>query len=247
MKIHVLLRFYEELNDFLSIEKRKREFTARSDDSTTVKHLIESLGIPHCEVDLILVNGRSVSFSYVLKNSDRISVYPKFESFDISTISKLRGIPLRNPLFILDVHLGRLAGFLRLLGFDARYRNDYSDIQIVRLSLEEGRTILTRDRELLKIKQVTRGYWVRSVDPETQLKEVIRRFELTTLINPFSICLTCNSQLEKIDKKKIRGKISPKTYAQYNEFSICGGCGKIYWKGSHYRSMIRFISENGYI
>ena len=119
-------RFYEELNDFLPKEKRKKRFEHNFIDRASVKDVIESFGVPHTEVDLIIVNGESKNFSYIINDGDDISVYPVFESIDISNLQKLRPEPLREPKFILDVHLGTLARYLRMLGFDTNYRNDYA-------------------------------------------------------------------------------------------------------------------------
>src|SRR3989338_9144205 len=110
-------RFYEELNDFLPPERRKTTFTREFRNRASVKDMIEALGVPHTEVDLILVNGASVDFSYLVQDGDRISVYPMFESFDIRPLVHLRPRPLREPKFVLDTHLGKLAVYLRLLGF----------------------------------------------------------------------------------------------------------------------------------
>lgn len=243
MNILVSIRFYEELNDFLPLERRKQEFSLSVKGSPSVKHLTESLGVPHTAVDLILVNGKSVPFTYTLQDGDLISVYPAFEAFDISTVSKLREKPLRTLKFILDIHLGKLSKYLRLLGFDSLYRNDYKDREIVNLSLADNRIILTRDKGLLKIKEVVRGYWVRNTNPERQLKEILKRFDLKTLITPFSICMMCNGKIERIDKKEIRERIDQPIFSRFDEFFFCKDCGKIYWKGSHYKSMIKFIDK----
>ena len=178
MKISVSIRFYEELNDFLSPEKRKTEFKVSLKDRPSIKKLIESLGVPHREVDLILINGRSVPFSFLLRDQDRISVYPMFEAFDISTVTKLRDKPLRKPKFILDTDLGELANYLRDFGFDALYRNDYAKSHIVDRSIVEKRTILTKSRKLLLRKGVVRGYRVKSIKPSKQFDEIIRHFDL---------------------------------------------------------------------
>ena len=242
-KISVYIRFYEELNDFLTPDRRKQEFAVSVKGSPSVRHLIESLGIPHAEVDLILVNGRSALFSYPVKDKDRISVYPVFETFDISTVSKLRKKPLRTPKFILDVHLGRLSKYLRILGFDAYYRNDCRDRRIVDLSIKENRIILTRDKELLKIKEVMRGYWVRHTEPEKQLAEILDHFNLYNLAAPFSRCICCNSIIELKSKKELDKKICPKILSRFDEFHFCPKCGKLYWKGSHYKRMKKFINR----
>lgn len=178
MKKSVSIRFYEELNEFLGPEKRKKEFKASLTDASSVKDLIKSLGVPPTEVDLILVNGQSVSFAYTPQNGDRISIFPVFETFDISKITRLRPKPLRNPKFILDADLGELAEIMRIFGFDAVYRSDYKKHDIVNLSLAENRTILTRNRELLLSKEVVRGYLVKHTNLTRQFQEVINHFDL---------------------------------------------------------------------
>jgi len=178
MKKSVSIRFYEELNDFLAPEKCKKEFKVSLTVASSVKDLIKSLGVPPTEVDLILVNGQSVHFTYTPQNGDRISVFPVFETFDISKITRLRQKPLRNPKFILDADLGELAEITRIFGFDAVYRSDYKKHDIVDLSLAENRTILTRNRELLLSKEVVRGYLVKHTNPARQFDEVINHFDL---------------------------------------------------------------------
>jgi uncharacterized protein len=235
------IRFYEELNDFLPKEKRKIRFVHNYIDRTSVKDLIESLGIPHTEVDLILVNGKSVGFDYLINDEDDISVYPVFEAFDISNVQHLRPKPLRKPKFICDVHLGRLARYLRMMGFDAYYKNDLSDEEIVKISLKDKRAILTKDRGILKRNEVTHGYFIRATKVEEQVKEVIRRFNLQKEIKEFTRCLECNTELTKIAKEKIAGKLPQKVNQSQEEFFSCPGCGKLYWKGTHYQKMLAFI------
>ena len=152
----------------------------------------------------------------------------------------------RTPMFILDVHLGKLAKLMRLLGFDTLYENHYDDIQIVEIAVSEKRTILTRDTGLLKRKEVTRGYFVRNIHAEKQLKEMILRFDLKHLIKPFSRCLICNNLLRPIPKKDILNRIPPKVKLFQNDFFICNSCNKIYWKGTHYKRMMKIvdISQN---
>lgn len=236
-------RFYEELNDFLPQNRRKKRFVHNFIDRTSVKDMIESLGIPHTEVDLILVNGASVDFSYLVKDGDDISVYPVFESLDITNTQHLRPKPLRNPKFVLDVHLGTLAKYMRMLGFDTLYKNNYNDEEIVDISLREKRTILTRDRGLLKRADVTHGYWIRENKTENQLIEVINRFDLKKLIRELSRCLLCNSKLIKISKDKVLDLVPKKVKEYQNEFYLCEHCNKIYWKGSHYNKMKGIIDK----
>lgn len=230
-------RFYEELNDFLPARWRKKDVTHGFSGRPSVKDMIEGLGVPHVEVDLILVNGRSVGFDHPVRDGDRISVYPVFESLDIAPLVRLRPRPLRQSRFILDVHLGKLARALRLLGFDARYRNDLADPEIVRIAAEEARIILTRDRRLLKCGEVTRGYWVRSTRPENQVREILERFDLRSQARPFTRCMMCNGMLEAVDKHDVAHQLQPRTERYYDTFYRCGNCDGIYWEGSHFHAL----------
>jgi len=236
-------RFYEELNDFLPPERRKKEFDYTFREHPAVKDPIEALGVPHTEVDLILVNGKSVAFDYQLQDSDRVSVYPVFESLDISPLVRLRPGPLRHPAFVLDVHLGKLARLLRMLGFDTDYRNDFSDPELVRISTEEQRTLLTRDRRLFFFRAVSRGYWLRHTDPEKQLREVLDRFDLYTQIEPFRRCIVCNGPLQKVEKAAVLDQLEPLTRRYYRLFRQCATCRKIYWRGTHFHHMNRMLNK----
>jgi len=231
------LRFYEELNDFLPAAKKKIRFEHKFSGTPSVKDLIESLGIPHTEIDLILVNGKSTDFNRKINDGDDISVYPVFESVDIKEVQHLRENTLRIPKFILDVHLGKLARYLRMLGFDALYRNNYSDDEIVSISGMEARTILTKDKGILKHNKVNRGYYVRNSNPEEQLSEVVLRFDLNKSINEFTRCLECNTILKKIEKNEVADRIPEKVKEKQTDFYICNSCNKIYWPGSHYNKM----------
>lgn len=239
----VSIRFYAELNDFLPPEKRFKTFTVNIFGAPTVKDVIESLGVPHPEIDLILVDNNPVAFEHHLEGKERVAVYPVFELFNIGAVNRLRAEPLRNPRFILDVNLGKLARKLRMLGFDSLYDNGYDDRQIIAIAKESCRIILTRDVELLKHGQVQRGYWVRSTDSETQIEEVITKFDLFESIKSFSICLDCNGTIQEASKAEIYDSLPEQTRQSFNEFFRCLSCGKIYWKGSHYEHMMRFIRK----
>jgi uncharacterized protein with PIN domain len=238
---NVWFRFYEELNDFLPSSKRKTLFEYTFKGNPSIKDAIEALGIPHVEVDMIIVNGKPVDFSYKIKSEDQISVYPVFESLDISGVSNLREKPLRVTKFILDVHLGRLSKYLRLCGFDTVFNINLNDNEIIDLSLKEHRIILTRDRGLLKNKLVTHGYWIRSTNPIGQVREVLKRFDLRNTLHPFTRCMECNGMLADILKEEIFNELPPRTRDFYDGFKKCRGCGKIYWEGSHYERMKKFI------
>jgi len=242
---HITIRVYEELNDFLHYSRRKKPFVITFIGKRTIKDIIESLGIPHTEIDLILANGESVTFNYYPSDKDYISVYPVFESLDIRNVTRLRPLPLREPKFVLDVHLGTLAHYLRMTGFDSYYRNDLADDEIIRISLTNQRIILTRDLPLLKNGKVTHGYFVRETNPRKQLREVIQRFDLRKQVNPFSRCMDCNGMIEDIDKELIKDSVKAKTLMHISEFYRCRSCGKVYWKGSHYDKMLGLIREFG--
>jgi uncharacterized protein with PIN domain len=239
----VSIRFYAELGEFLPASRRQLAFAHPVKDHVSVKDLIESLGVPHTEVDLILVHGESVDFSYHVQDGDHISVYPVFESFDLAPLLHVRPQPLREPRFVLDTHLGKLAGYLRLLGFDTLYRNDYGDPQLVQISHQKSRILLTRDRGVLKHRLVTHGYYVWGTDPRRQVVEVLRRFDLAGAITPFRRCMRCNGLLEPVAKDRVTDRLLPKTRQYYDEFQQCLGCGRIYWKGSHHERMLRFVES----
>jgi uncharacterized protein with PIN domain len=239
----IQLRFYEELNDFLAPALRKVEFPNRFTRRTSVKDMIESFGVPHTEVDIILVNGKSVDFSCIVQDGDHISVYPVFESLDISPLLRLRPAPLRSPAFVLDSNLGRLARYLRLLGFDCLYQNNYDDSTVASIADQQQRIVLTRDRALLQRKIITRGYFVREVRPRDQVKEVLARLDLYRLITPFSRCTRCNGNLQAVDKQAVETRLEPKTRKYFHTFRICTDCGQIYWQGSHHARSLRLIDE----
>ncbi len=233
MKV-AMFRFYAELNDFLPSEKRGHAFAHEFSGRPRVKDTIESLGVPHVEVDVILANGRSVDFTYRLQASDRISVYPVFESLDVTPLVRLRAQPLRHTAFIADVHLRRLAHYLRLLGLDTLHSGDYTDAKIVAIAEDEKRIILTRDRALLKHGAVMHGYWVRSTDPIEQAGEVLDRFDLRGQVKPFSRCPSCNGEIAPVSKGEVYDRIPPRTALWQDDYFVCGGCGKLYWRGTHF-------------
>jgi uncharacterized protein with PIN domain/sulfur carrier protein ThiS len=235
-------RIYAELNEYLREDLRYKPSAFSFDSSATVGDALTSLGVPDSNVDLVLVNGVSVDCSYVLKDGDRVSVYPVFELFDISGLVRIRSRPLRDPRFVLDVHLGKLAYYMRMLGLDVLYRNDYRDEQLIQLSVTQRRTLLSKDRELLESDLVTRKYMVRSTHPNEQVQEVLERFDLYGCVKPLERCLRCNTILEPIEKESIVHRLPPMVAGAFNEFRHCPDCTRIYWKGSHYTRMESFIN-----
>ena len=238
-------RFYAELNDFLAPERRFTEFAWDFLDIATVKDRIEAFGVPHTEVDLVLVNGVSRGFDWRVQDGDHISVYPVFEAFDIAGVTRLRPEPLREPRFVLDIHLGKLAAYLRMAGFDTLYRNCYSDAELAAISSRERRTLLTRDVGLLKRSEVTHGYFVRETAPRRQLAEVVKRFDLRRLLHPFTRCMRCNGVLQAASKEDVAAGLPERTGRLYEEFARCPECRRVYWKGGHYRRMQKIFEDLG--
>ena len=234
---HAEFRFYEELNDFLAEGLRKREFTVEVDRARSVKDAIESVGVPHTEVDLILVDGRSVGFAHLLRGGERVAVYPMFEALDISPITRLRPRALRDPRFVADGHLGKLARHLRMAGFDTLWSGDWDDDEIVRLSLVQGRTILTRDKAMLRRGEVERGYFVRATESEAQLAEVVRALQLESSIAAFTRCRECNVPLEDVPREAVLARLPEKVRDSYDRFKRCPGCERVYWEGTHFARM----------
>lgn len=230
-------RFYEELNDFLAPDHRRHAFEARCARAATVKHMIEALGVPHTEVELVLVNGESVGFERPLRHGDRVSVYPRFETFDVTPLLRVRAAPLRVTRFIADAHLGGLARLLRLTGFDTLYDNHCDDAEIVAIAGREGRIVLTRDRELLKRRELTHGCFIHALQPERQAAELFARLDLARSARPFSLCLQCNAPLHPIAKAEIAQRLPPDVRARHDRFSTCDRCRRVFWEGSHWKRM----------
>lgn len=239
-------RFYEELNDFLAPNLRKRTFDHDFDGTPSVKDRIEALGVPHTEVDLILVDGKSIGFGHRLHGGERVAVYPVFESFEIGEVTRLRPAPLREPRFILDVHLGRLAAYLRLLGFDSLYRDHIDDETIIEIAVNERRIVLTRDTGLLKNGRVTHGAFIHATRPLKQVREVVGRFQLDSRIRPFSRCMKCNGTLESVATGKIRpGEVPDDVRTRFRSLKRCRHCRRFYWKGGHFERMRRRLDAIG--
>jgi uncharacterized protein with PIN domain len=240
-RVHAEFRFYEELNDFLPGERRKRDFDIEVDRARSVKDAIESAGVPHTEVDLILVDGVSVDFAHVLRGGERVSVYPMFELIDISPVVRLRPRPLRDPRFVADGHLRSLARHLRMIGFDTLWDNAWDDDEIVSLAAMQRRTILTRDKGMLRRGEVERGYFVRATRTEAQLAEVLRALQLEPLVQPFTRCRECNTPLEDVPKAAVLARLPDKVRDHYERFKRCPGCERVYWEGTHYEQMRKIV------
>lgn len=227
-------RFYEELNDFLAPERRRREFTVPCARAATTKHMIEALGIPHTEVELILLNGASVGFDALLHEGDRVAVYPKFEAFDVTPLLRVREQPLRETRFVADTHLGSLARLLRMMGFDTLHDNAFADDEIERIAAAQGRIVLTRDRDLLKRRSITHGCYVHALRAPQQLREVFERLQLARSARPFTLCPGCNAALQSVAKAQVEAGLPPSVRERYQQFGTCHVCGRVFWEGDHW-------------
>jgi uncharacterized protein with PIN domain len=230
--------FHGALKDFRPSQERELPAVLSFQPGQTCKHLIESLGAPHTEVQQVLVNGVEVDLSYQVGDGDRVEVHPaaKGQLWE-KDASRLR--------FVLDNHLGKLAVYLRMLGFDALYRNNYDDEALAEICEQQERILLTRDRRLLMRSQVQRGYWLHSKTPRLQVLEVAQRYGLLPHIRPFYRCMGCNTPLQPVEKEAVLHRLEPLTRRYFDEFRICPGCDRVYWKGSHYQRMSRFLEEIG--
>lgn len=225
----ITLIFHGRLKDFLCDHPLGDSVVFTFTQKTALKHVVEVLGVPHPEVGRVELNGQVIGLEYAVEDGNTIHIHPYEPSVDEYTAS--------GPSFVLDNHLGKLADYLRLLGFDVVYARDWPDEQIAGYAHEQHRILLTRDRGLLKRKIVSQGYCVRADDPREQLAEVVALFRLGNYVTPFQRCPRCNGKLASVDKDQIVDQLLPLTRKYYNEFTQCQNCGKIYWKGSHFEHM----------
>jgi uncharacterized protein with PIN domain len=237
------ITFLDELNNFLPRGMKDQVLNHEFKGNPSIKHIIESLGVPHTEIGQILVNDQSVNFSHQVHSGNTIIVYPASPEVDHLSGLFQTGKLTIEPCFILDNHLGKLAKYLRILGVDTLYENNYHDNQLEQIAVEYTRILLTRDRQLLMRKTIRYGYAVHSLIPDEQMIEVIRRFGLTKLLNPFHRCLQCNTTLDSVPKEDILPRLEPLTKKYFHEFHICSKCDRVYWKGSHYDRMVKLISK----
>ena len=235
------IRCYAELNDFLPLPRRQRSFPYAFTVPGSVKDALESLGVPHPEIDLITVNGEPAGFERLLAAGDRVAAFPRFRRLDVSPISPIHLPPPAEARFALDGHLGRLARHLRLLGFDATHRPQTGDAELAAVAATEDRILLTRDLDLLKRAVVRRGYRVRSTHPTEQVVEVVRQFDLGGRLDPFTRCLPCGRTLAPAGAAEVAGRVPPGVAARHTEYRSCPGCGRVYWAGSHHRRLTALV------
>lgn len=232
-EIRVTIQFYGDLTAIIPGNRKTSILERTIPEPTSVKDLIEACGVPHTEIDLILIDGRPVDFSFLIKKDGQIRVYPVFYDLDIPENVRLQKRFISSPRFLVDVNLGKLARYLRMAGFDSAYSNNADDDELILQMQNEKRVLLTRDRKLLMHKVVKTGYWPRSDLPAEQFNEVLTRFDLFDEVNPYSRCINCNGVLKTVSKKDVIDQLEPLTKKHFNRFSQCPECGQIYWAGSH--------------
>jgi len=223
--------FHGRLKDFLKHDQSEGMIVVTFRGQQSIKHLAESLGVPHPEIGRVQVNGQDGGMNDITQDEDLVEIHPV-----------KKGCPIE-PRFVLDCHLGRLTAHLRMLGFDCLYENDFNDPTIRDIAVLDERILLTRDRRLLMRKVIQHGYCLRSLNPLEQLKEILEHFELKNRISPFHRCIRCNHPLEAVEKQTIYERLEPLTNKYFDEFQICPGCKQIYWKGSHYEKMQNMIEK----
>ena len=232
-----LFRFHDELGELLAAERRGRAFAIPIDRARSVKDAIESVGVPHTEVDLVVVDGAAVGLGHLLRGGEAVEVHPRLDSALFPGAAALKPPMAGAPLFVADTHLGKLARHLRMAGFDCAWDNAWDDDEIAAIAGVRAAAILTRDKGLLMRREVARGRFVRATESEAQLAEVVKAFGLAPLMRPFTRCRECNVALEEVSRESVLGRLPPKVRELYTSFKRCPGCERVYWEGSHYARM----------
>jgi uncharacterized protein len=235
------LTFHGDLDFFL--RSKSTRFVERIlSERRSIKDAIESCGVPHTEVDLILINREPVGFSRVLEGDAEIEVYPMVaERCTFFPQNRLQSSNIQQ--FVADDHLGKLVRDLRLLGLDILYDSAAEDRQLLDLVTASTRALLTHDRRLLMHAVVRHGCYLRSQQPLAQTAEVLRRFDLAGALAPFSRCLRCNAKLAAVEKAEVLGQLEPLTKIYYDDFRRCTACAQVYWRGSHHAKLQARVAE----
>jgi uncharacterized protein with PIN domain len=238
----VVVRAYGKLNDFLPRAERQAAVTVTTEPGASVKDIVERLGIPHPEIDLLIADGEPVGFDFAPPHRCRVAVFPRFHALDVDGVTRVRPVDRPPMRFVLDGHLGKLAKYLRLLGLDATCPRGATDDVLAQESASEGRVLLTRDVGLLKRRIVSHGYFVRGTLPRRQVVEVLRQFGPLP-VKPFSRCLRCNGELRDATKGEVEAVLPPRTREQVDRFLLCGSCRQVYWKGAHWARLSAFVER----
>ncbi|MCL4561370.1 MAG: Mut7-C ubiquitin/RNAse domain-containing protein [Chloroflexi bacterium] len=238
-----VVTFHPELVEILPRRRRSARQICPFEGRPSAKHMIESLGVPHTEIGAVKANGREVDLGYLVQDGDEIEVLPA-RAVEAGLLPEKAKVGKDNALrFVADTHLGKLATYLRMLGFDTLYEAAAGDEELAHISSQTDRVLLTRDRGLLKRKAITRGFCIVQSDPQEQIATVLKHFALSVAAQPFQRCLRCNSLLETVDKADVLAELPQDTQKYYHEFRRCPGCGQVYWQGSHYQRMQKFVAR----
>jgi uncharacterized protein len=246
-KIHSMaaqISFYGSLNFFLGPGPNPRVLPI-APHARQLKDTIESYGVPHCEVDQVLINGIPCAFQERLKRGDSIEVFPVDEEPNADLPSRVRPPPLDVPKFVVDCNLGKLNSLMRALGFDCYYENDIPDNKAVEVAVRDQRILLTKDVRLLMRAVLTYGYCVRSTWPANQIREVITRYQLWPQARLLSRCIDCNLETVEVPKEDVWDRLEPLTKRYYDRFFICPNCNKIFWRGSHFKKIREWHDQLG--
>lgn len=229
----IIISFAPELRSLAAAARRGGPTAFVTDGSATLGHVVESLGVPLTEVGSLLVDGRAQPVSYVPRQGERVEVRP------VERPQQVPGAPLR---FLLDVHLGTLARRLRLLGVDAAYESeDIGDPELASRSAAQRRVLLSRDRGLLRRREIWAGGFVYSDRPGEQLRDVLGRF--APRLAPWTRCTACNGELAEADKEAVRERLEGGTRRTYDVFAQCTNCGRVYWRGAHHAQLEAIVDE----
>jgi uncharacterized protein with PIN domain len=218
-----------ELQMFLRPARRGGPVPVPLDGTSSLGHLVESLGVPLTEVGRLLVNGQPATPGYRPQPADVLHA---------ETVRRPQR--LAEARFVLDVHLGALARRLRLVGLDTQYSNDADDATLVGQANAAHRVLLTQDRGLLHRRRLWLGAYVRGARPDDQLRDVLDRF--APPLAPWTRCPACNGVLAPAAKSAVDPVLPPGTRRSYQAFSRCAGCGRVYWRGAHSRRLDRIIA-----
>jgi uncharacterized protein len=237
------IRLYAELDELVTAHQRRRVHTVDVGGGRSVKDAIESLGVPHTEVELVLVDGEPVQFDHRLVGGSRAAVYPHFTRLGPDDADRAGPGPPHEVRFVADGHVAALARYLRLLGFDTLCEQEWHDPELAVVATRDHRVLLTRDRGLLKRKAIEYGVLVWSDDPETQLIDIVRRLGLAEQIRPFTRCMACNGRLEDVDKRDVAALLEPGTREHVDHFRRCRSCGRVYWRGTHHARLTELVDR----
>ncbi|MFF3288392.1 Mut7-C RNAse domain-containing protein [Streptomyces sp. NPDC003023] len=222
-----------ELRLFVPSDYRQGRRPLATDGSSTLGHVVESLGVPLTEAGTLLVDGSQVSVSHIPGDGEHVEVC------GVDRPQRIPGAPLR---FLLDVHLGTLARRLRLLGVDAAYENeDIGDPALATYSARERRVLLSRDRGLLRRRELWAGAYIYSDRPDEQLRDVLERF--APALAPWTRCTACNGPLKEADKDSVQEQLQQGTQRTYDVFAQCTACGRVYWRGAHHSRLEAIVAD----